>query len=226
MTNVTFCVPVKFDSTERRENLKIVKKYLKGFGGKIDIYETTETPFHRTKYINILLKRASTDIVCICDADVIVSRDQILEAVKKCGEGYTLAYPHSGKFLNIPQTLKYRPIKEWKNLEGTLENLSANSDSRGGMIFANRVLYKQCGLENEKFISWGSEDHERYSRVLKLEHKIYTVKGTLYHLNHPRGNDSWFTNPLFGSNELERHKIENMTKEELETYIKTWRWLE
>lgn len=224
--DVAFVIPVKIESSERQENLDIVYTYLEKISGaSIKIFNTTESPFHRTRYINDLIKQVNTPIVGVWDTDAILPYNQIEAAIQAIRDGATLAYPFSGAFLNIPQHLKHASIETLQEQASTFESLSQNSDSVGGAYMINVAKYKECGLENEKFISWGCEDRERFSRVAILGHKIIQIPGTLFHLTHKRNPSNYFNNPTFNNNLQEQHRVEAMTKQELQKYIKTWSWL-
>ena len=94
--DVTFVIPIKYDSEERKQNLDIVRKDLMYYECNIVVLEDIETIFHRTKLINRLIKQVETPIVGVWDADVILSRDQVIGAKNAITDGATLSYPHSG----------------------------------------------------------------------------------------------------------------------------------
>ena len=62
----------------------------------------------------------------------------------------------------------------------------------GGAFLANLESYKESGLENESFYGWGMEDVERFYRWGNMGYKIKRVPGPLFHLTHPRGQNSNF----------------------------------
>ena len=55
-------------------------------------------------------------------------------------------------------------------------------------------------MMNENFHAWGPEDSELYYRLNILGNKVGRVNDYVYHLEHSRTNDSWFTNPLWKEN--------------------------
>lgn len=61
---------------------------------------------------------------------------------------------------------------------------------------ANVKTYKEIGLENESFYGWGLEDGERYKRFETNKKNITRIKGNIYHLSHPRNENSCIKSPL------------------------------
>jgi hypothetical protein len=104
-----------------------------------------------------------------------------------------------------------------------------------GLCFMfNTKSYFDVGLENETFVTWGFEDHERFIRIEKLEKNTYYSPSCGYHLWHPRNSDFydqvWFENDQIVSdfkkqdNLDELKRIFDLNKEELECEIPTWHW--
>jgi predicted glycosyltransferase involved in capsule biosynthesis len=175
------------------------------------------TEFHRTKMLNEMSKIAETNIIVICDADVIVPIEQIYEAVRLIRQdGYDCIYPHD-QFVKLSkeESITYET-------KGVLPD-KAGDRSHGGMIFFNKESFFKGGMENEKFICWGLEDLERVNRFIKLGFRLKRIEGKLYHLWHPRGFNSSDINPHYKDNVKEYHKVKAMNKEQLTKYIKTWK---
>ena len=76
-------------------------------------------------------------------------------------------------------------------------------------------------MENENFISYGYEDNERPERFKKMGYKVGRVNGTIYHMEHARTMNSWFTNPHIENNKNLYEKLSEMSGEELLTYYET-----
>lgn len=247
--DVTFIVPIKFDSEDRKTNFKISMEYvLRNFDTNIIVMESDVDSneefvksvsekinyhfvkndtgiFHRTKLLNDMTKLSTTNIVVNYDVDVIFPINQYVESRGKMLEGCSFCFPYGGKFYDIP--------KKYFNLVGT-EELSSinlndctlfNPNSVGGAFFFDKSKYLNIGLENEKFISWGFEDWERILRIQKMGFELYRVNGNLYHLTHSRDKNSGDKNPYLKQNEMEFNKIKNMNKLNIEEYIKTWEWI-
>ena len=73
-------------------------------------------------------------------------------------------------------------------------------------------------MENENFRAYAPEDKERYFRFTTLGYKVGRVNDYVYHLEHARGENSWFNNPHMQSNNNEWDKISKMDKKALLEY--------
>ncbi|MDD4697516.1 MAG: galactosyltransferase-related protein [Fermentimonas sp.] len=249
---ITIIIPVRIDSEERRTNLDAVLDYLCEYAGlKVVLLEADSKPqynlqkeysnivcnfikdddpiFHRTRYINSMLRNIHTPIAGIWDSDVIVPVKQIIEAVKHCMKDITLCYPFDGRFYAVSAN-----FSRLYNETGSFDILSRNESlhwlmhgrySVGGAFVVNLEKYLSAGGENEYFYGWGPEDTERRERIANLGLKIDRVPGCLFHLHHPRGINSNFANREREScNRREYLKICGMYRHELEEYISMWPW--
>jgi predicted glycosyltransferase involved in capsule biosynthesis len=247
--DVTFIVPVRFDSEDRRRNFRTSMGYiLRNFDTNIIVLESDgesnedfvksvsdkikyvfekndDKLFHRTRLLNDMTKMAETNIVVNYDVDVIFPVEQYIQSKKKIKEGCTICYPYDGKFYDVP-----RHFFEHVNND-TLPKIPLNQctlfnpNSVGGAIFFNKSIYTSMGLENENFVSWGYEDWERIRRVEKLEGSVCRTNGVLYHLTHSRSHNSSGSNPFYKFNGDEYARIKSMNKTEIENHIKTWAWV-
>lgn len=242
---LTFGIPVRIDNQETKENLLAVIKYLAGMQCYIIVLEAdamshaneiscmknveylfiedTDTGFHRTHYINVLLHMATTEMVAIWSADVLVDYNQIFEALQLIQQGATITYPYDGRFIMLPEQLSEQ-TRHKLDFE-YLRNLRMKPFPRrklcSGAYIVHKLRYLQCGGENERFTGWGLEDVERMHRVTILGHIVCHISmGELFHLYHPKG-----INSSYQSKEDARHLREEfiriccMSPEELKTYI-------
>jgi hypothetical protein len=244
--DVTFIIPINFDSQDRKDNFKVTINYLlrnfdtniivmesdsnsneefvKSVSEKISYYfdKNDSGVFHRTKLLNRMTRLSTTNIVVNYDIDVIFKPEQYVESRYKILNESDFCFPYDGNFYDIR--------KEFFNLVDTdnlnLINLSQctlfNANSVGGALFFNKEKYSEIGLENENFISWGHEDWERVVRIQKMGYRLSRVSGVLYHLTHYRSENSSGQNPYYNKNEQEFHKVNSMNPEQLKEYIKTW----
>jgi len=221
LTDFTFLMPLRVDSEKRKENADTsISFILRHFDATIIVAEGDESKryyndfqtdkflhcfihdesvfFHKTKYINRLIELSSTRFIAVWDADVIAPPDQILESVTVLRQGKAIiSIPYDGRvyvcdnylsdlFRRVPRTellLKLVPALP----------LMYGHCSTGGIFIANREKYLEAGGENESILGWGPEDFERVKRVEILNQKIHFSSGPLFHLWHPRGRTSWYT---------------------------------
>jgi hypothetical protein len=248
LSDTTFTIPVRIDHPDRLRNLTIVVNYLKHhFRTNIIIGESDKEPklknifpncgyifyedeselFHRTKILNDLARASTTPVIANYDADILADPTKIEEAVNliRMREA-DMVYPYGGNFRNV---IGDNITKVKAHLSISMLNESNTQDihpsSFGGAILWNKYSFIENGMENERFISWGLEDNERFERAKKLGLKVFRVSGILYHLDHWRGNNSHWTHTMYKNNEQEYVKQRNMNKDELRKYIQTWEWL-
>jgi predicted glycosyltransferase involved in capsule biosynthesis len=183
--------------------------------------------FHRTMMLNLMANEANTEIIVNWDADVFISPWQILQAVKEV-KTTACVYPYDGRFARVDRKAWFHKLEKHldvgifagQSFKGTRPT---DKLSVGGAIVFNRELYFRYGGENEKFISYGPEDVERFLRFDLLS-GVKRIQGVLYHMDHFKGaNSKCATNPHDEANHQELEKIKAMNKFELTKYISTWK---
>ena len=241
----TVVIPVRIDYEERKANLRTVLSLLSVLDCRILVLEADSKAklqnenwilgveylfikdnspvFYRTRYINMLLHIADTDIVSIWDTDVLISLEQLFEAISMIEQGCTIAYPYNGDFVmltNIESDMA-RQRFDAEYLKGKKMQSIFGRKSCGGIFLVHRRRYLDCGGENEHFTGWGPEDAERLRRVSILGHKVsWTNAGQAYHLNHPRGkNSNFFEEEAAIRLRKELCKVCSMDKEQLRNYL-------
>ncbi|MDR1223237.1 MAG: glycosyltransferase [Tannerella sp.] len=245
---VTFVIPVRLDSPERKRNLHLLIEHLKQIPDASAIIleadsqsrfehagdnfissyfvEDHDPIFYLTKYRNMLLSLAKTTIAGIWDTDVIVPLPQILKSVSDIQNGCMISYPYDGRFLTLsPDTSEqYRNHRSVSFLMENIEKFPQGfgTCSVGGAFLVNKDEYLKFGGENEHIYGWGVEDLERVKRMEILGFDVPRTEGPLFHLFHPR--TSWFDNKnTETANRTEFVKICSMTEQELRDYVKIWR---
>ena len=247
--DVTFIIPVNFDSEDRKKNFEIsINFLLRNFNTNIIVMESSPNSnedfvksisdkityifdkndsnvFHRTKLLNNMTKLSTTNIIVNYDVDVVFKVEQYVDSRNKILNGYDFCFPYGGKFYDIKK--EFFSLVEKDNLDSIDLNQCTlfNPNSVGGALFFNKEKYTEIGLENENFISWGHEDWERVVRIEKMGLKICRVDGNLYHLTHFRSQNSSSQNPYYNQNGNEFNKVRFMSDVLLKEYIKTWGWV-
>ena len=221
LDNVTIVIPCRLDSIVRLENIIIATSYLlKEFNVNIIVTEADtynnlilqkllpqgvkyqfcydEDPIYfRTHYINMICSELQTGIVGIWDADVLVPSSQIIKAVELLSNDEAdFVYPYEKYALDTSPILRKMFLQNPKieflerNMKKMKEMYPPNPV--GGAFMANLESYKESGLENESFYGWGLQDGERFYRWGNMGYRIKRVPGPLFHLSHPRGQNSNF----------------------------------
>ena len=258
LKKLTITIPVRFDSRDRFNNLIYTTNYLKHyFDCTISVYEqklvdsqynisnfdtiddycceiieSPMEPFHRTKYLNILARRAKTPYIANYDCDVFFKSLQFIKAVNLLDtDELDGVYPYDGYFVNLSKKFVFEQIGRNFNEYQSFDNnflsrfQSLGKTSVGGCIIWNKKKFIEGGMENENFVSWGWEDVERKDRFIKLGYRIGRINGPLYHIDHARSQDSCDLNIHVKDNEEEYKKIFHLTKEELRKPMEDWNWL-
>lgn len=246
-TKFTVIMPVRIDSDDRQKNLRAVLVWLKQFGCRVLVLEADQTPhlksivsaypyaeylfveddnqtFHRTKYINVLLRQATSRYVAIWDADVIVRPEQVAQTLDRMEkEHVVLGYPYSGMFYLMDEDQSTRFHKNPDLSAFQQKNLTPlmGRPACGGVYIVNREVYLSIGGENEKYKGWGPEDAERLRRTQIIGLKAgWLSNEPLYHLHHKRNpQDLNDTNPNLLAMRREFVRECSMTRTEMANYI-------
>ena len=233
LSNISFLIPIALDCQERTRNLRDQLLYLRQTTARISICESDthpivpelfdlnginysfvkrSGPFHRTRLLNLMARDAKTSIIVLHDTDIRVPYQQMSEAAAQIIEhACHFCYPFES-FVHV------------NNFEQE-ESSWITPGSFGGSIFCDREAFYAAGMENEKFMSWGAEDCERYERWKILGYTIKRLPGNVYHAEHPRGLDSGGSNPHYQANLDELRKVAAMSSGALKAYISDWPWL-
>lgn len=249
LLDATFIIPIYYDSADRVSNAAVTLSYLcKHLHTNILIYEygpVCRTPkileqintegsnievlyeegngiFHRTKYLNRLLRKVTTPVVCNYDIDILLQPDTYVKARNRILEGVDLHYPY---FFGLSQKKVNCTGREKLFNAGLLWVLepgdwTPDQSEYGHCQFFNTESYKAGGGEQNLFISYGPEDAERAYRFLELGYRVEWGCAYIYHLEHPRGANSNSDNPYFKRNHQLFEYIKSLTHEELKAYYK------
>ncbi|MBU1228731.1 MAG: hypothetical protein KKA55_12035 [Proteobacteria bacterium] len=251
MADTTITIPVRFDSTGRARNLKVVLRFLlthlrfpillgeegprplapeflPEFLGRVGyLFTQTHAPyFHKTRCLNRLARAAKTPYLLSHDTDVLAPPQQYARAHGVLAQGADMAFPYDGQCLEVDDV---GITRIWT--QASLGHLSADTcavrSARvfGGCVLMRRQAFFEAGMENEHFRAWGLEDDERVARFANLGLRVERVSGPLYHLEHPRPPDQiGQDNPHYQANDQEYRKVAGMAADELKAYIATWPW--
>lgn len=219
-SDLTFIIPLRIDSNERKENVDTVikflnrnfnafilileadkeQKYFPEFKFKRFCYEFVEDRddiYRKTRWINRLIALSRTPYLAIWDTDAIAPPEQILSSLEALrNEKAVMSLPFDGRFYSgdiVTCTLfkKFLDI-EVLNARIPVMRLMHGYHSPGGAYMVNKEKYVEAGGENESFVGWGPEDFEHIKRMEALELQVHRSIGPLFHLWHPKGKNSRF----------------------------------
>lgn len=250
LKQITFMIPVRLDSIVRLENLLMsvnylychlntniiilqASKYDNGLVSKLlarkaecHFIEDYDIVFYRTKYLNYMAHIAQTPYLAIWDADVIIPKNQLIDAVKELEKGTDIVYPYDGHFYDTSSIIRelYLKHQDIRILQrNKIKMFMRYGDQMvGGVILVNRESYISSGMENLNFYGWGPEDGERNLRWKALGLKITRIEGCLFHLTHDRGTNSKFrSEDQRISMNKELYKLSKSNKQEILYDIKS-----
>ena len=194
------------------------------------IFEKSDKPlFHRQRVLNEMIMEADTDIVVNYDCDAILPKESYKTAYDTIMSGkFDVVYPY-GQGMYQKQVAATDDVVS-KFLEKTdysyLDSVSNTHTSDFGWVqFFNRKVYIEGGMENENFKAYAPEDKERHYRFTELGYNVGRINNYVYHLEHSRGENSWFSNPHMEDNQLEWIKLCKMDKKQLKEYYSQQNYL-
>jgi hypothetical protein len=245
LKDVTFFILVRLDSIQRLENVMAVTgDLLKYFDTHVTVVESSgynngtlktllnrkvnyrfmedkDPILYKTRHFNVMMSDVSTQYIAIWDADVVVDKKAILEAVTMLRDQTAdVAYPYNGKCYNTSEILRTLFLKR-KDIRVLYRHMAKMTflyehNLAGGAVLTSKEKYIHAGMENEKYYGWGDDDSDRHYRFKGLEYKIHRVSTCLFHLSHPRAINSTFASSAHKKiSQNERFKIESSSKHEV-----------
>jgi len=214
---------VDSESIFEREALPVLKDILECDINVNHIFEKSdESLFHRQKVLNEMVVESNTEIVVNYDCDVLLPLDSYHEAYQSVlHHTHDVIYPYGqGMYQKQVKSTDevvsmFLETTDYKYLD-KVSNL--HTSDFGWVQFFNRQVYIDGGLENENFKAYAPEDKERFYRFTTLGYNVGRINDYVYHLEHVRGENSWFSNPYMVSNMKEWEKIQTMNREQLKKY--------
>ena len=186
--------------------------------------ENADQIFHRTRILNDMTMLATTKVVVNYDCDILLPPESYEFCESSILDGtYDVIYPYGdGDWqyqVFADDELVSRFVQDYDF--NILQEKSKVYDAKYGFCqYFNRDKYIEGGLENEHFIAYGYEDNERFYRFSTLGYNVGRLDAFVYHLEHARTANSWFTNPYIENNKNLYERIKGMNKEELQEYYK------
>jgi hypothetical protein len=214
---------VDYESIFIRDVIPVLKDFYDIDTHISHIFEKSDEPlFHRQRVLNEMLVETKTEIVVNYDCDVLLPLDSYHEAYQSIlHHTHDVIYPY-GQGMYQRQVEATDEIVSHFLQTGDFNYLDEHSKLHtsdfGWVQFFNRKVYIEGGMENENFKAYAPEDKERFYRFTALDYNVGRIQDFVYHLEHSRGQNSWFTNPHMQSNIGEWEKIQKMNKEQLLEY--------
>jgi len=202
-----------------------IKDFCGDIGDLTHVFEQSDSPsFHRQKVLNDMIMMSTTQVVVNYDCDVILPIASYTQAYDRIVTGTSdVVYPYgNGNFqlqvFGDDQVVTNFLVNEF-DFSAFKDVLKVYDAKYGFVQFFSRDVYIEGGLENENFVAYAPEDVERHYRYTTLGYSVSRINDVIYHLEHSRTPNSWFSNPFMHSNNVEWEKIQRMDKETLKEYI-------
>tara|TARA_R110001583_G_scaffold61176_2_gene181116 strand:+ start:1048 stop:2619 length:1572 start_codon:yes stop_codon:yes gene_type:complete len=207
------------------------------------IFYKNDGVYNKCISYNLGFKHATNNIVCFLDIDCIVSLDSIVKSLKLINKHNYLCMGYNGTAIYLEHSLKNQIkgvdglydfidsfIDKTNLTTGYRNNLYAvgNTKAVGGCLLGSKETFEKINCFNPNFIGWGYEDNEIISRAGALGVQVAGMSGNnplLFHLPHEKemvGIIDKDNHEYYEHNTKEVQKVEDMTKEELTEYIKSW----
>jgi hypothetical protein len=224
LIDITFLILVRLDSVQRLENiLTVTRALIKHFDTNIYVLEAApynngllekllnrkiifkfiedkDNILYKTKYYNALSRLVTTPYMGIWDTDIVIDKKAIIDSVSHLRNGADAVFPYNGWCYEIPEIVKrlYFARKDIRLLYRHIEKLNLLYDKTlyGGGVFVNVARHLQAGGDNEQIYGWGNDDFVRYERWKSSNFNIYRSMNPLFHLCHPRGQNSSYHSPI------------------------------
>jgi hypothetical protein len=221
---------VDSESVFSRDALPILNDILDEEIAVTHIFEESNEPlFHRQKVLNEMVVESKTEIVVNYDCDVLLPLDSYHEAYQTIlYNTHDVIYPYGQGMYQYQVQATDEIVSHFlqnKDFDYLEKHSKLHTSDFGWVQFFNRQVYIDGGLENENFKAYAPEDKERFYRFNTLGYNVGRINDYVYHLEHARGENSWFNNPHMTSNMEEWEKIQKMNKEQLLEYYSQQEYL-
>lgn len=179
-----------------------------------EFVEDKDPTLYKTWHFNKIIQSVKTNIVGIWDTDVIADHYSIKDCIEHIrNKSAELALPYNGVCLDTSDIIRNIFLKknDYEILTRHMQKMRRLQSHvlTGGAVLMNRKTFAELGNENENYYGWGDDDFDRYIRFLNAGYGIYRSQKVLFHLTHPRGQNSGFSSvmkKLFSKAELSKTK--------------------
>ena len=184
--------------------------------------ETNDNLFCKSKVLNDLILAADTKVVANYDADCILPISSYRKAYELIDKGQAdVVYPYGCGVYQWKAEYNseiFETFISQLDISVLNKNKTLSNSTIGWTQFIDRQTYIDSYMMNENFVSWGCEDDEFYYRMSCLGRRIARVDDYVYHLEHGRTYNSWFSNPNFNNNWVLWNTIKTFDKTQLVQY--------
>lgn len=179
--NVEVAIPWRNDGGHREKSLQgVIESYSKNY--PISLVDSGHEPFNRAASRNRAIALSTADVVILTDADILVEKEPLTEAIEIASSTDAVAKPYDRiRCLSPDGTDSY-----W----GGSPLLSCHAEQdytslTGGVFIVRPRVWRDIGGMDPRIATWGFEDRVFLTvlRMLAIPHP--SVVGTAHHLWHP-----------------------------------------
>lgn len=149
---------------------KIIRKY---WLGKLR-FKQSDRVFSRAFSMNRAVENSTNKYVFICDADMSLPKDFILQYNKNVDKN-KVWFPVCYSLLKDEKLVIAESNGWWRH-------------NGFGMVGIYKKYFIKCGMINEEFVSWGGEDNDLYNRIPE-RNRVRSICYGLYHNWHCSPNN-------------------------------------
>lgn len=185
-------------------------------------YIRDESPiFHRTKYLNVGLRKVRTEVVIIHDIDCILPVESYKEAERLITSGECQIV---SPFTNPPGVYYVAQaiaddLLDLDKHDAVMRVSRRGFAGNGFVVFFDSKAYAQNGGEDESYCSWTCEDDSRLYCNKKLGLTHGRVEGHVFHCEHFRGINSSKENPYWKAGEMHFKYLNGLDTEQTRQYF-------
>lgn len=240
---ISFVIPYFEDTKERAKNIDIITQYYGNIfpTSQIIIESGTEPIFNKSSLYNNGFKKATNNIICFLDSDVLVSKSALEKSIALASDNNNVVVGYSGVAIYLTYLGKdiighlptYDSIIDkfddlkYKNYnKNTIYYELGNSRAVGGCLLMNKQCFTDINGYNPNFLGWGYEDNEVVLRSHKLKKNVIYVNNPfsyLLHLPHHDIDIDKSKHVNYSSNYNEYNKIKQLSCEEINLYKTSWK---
>lgn len=190
------CIVVEQDSVPR------IKDHLPAWVSYFFLENSADdSSYNRSAAFNMATRQAKGAVLLLHDNDMLIPESYCKDILNLVDKGYDAINPKRFVFYLDEDDTK-RVVSSQSNLNNCMPEYIVQNLEAGGSMAITRRGYHKIGGMDEKFVGWGGEDNEFWSRcsllnrwiwgyapVIHLWHKSQPLKGVFENKNVNRAKD-------------------------------------
>lgn len=155
--NVTVVFPYRGSDPHRVRAFEYTRRHMEALlpGARVIVADSGDEQFNRAASRNLGVRQADDGIVVVCDADTLVRKRPLLEAIEAAQDG-RLHLPHTF-FLSLTEEHTRRILDHGAGHRAGKPEFMVTT-AVGGCLVIDRGAYLSTGGQDEGFHGWGGED--------------------------------------------------------------------